>query len=125
MADVEAAAQRSEAVIYWLRLEKSAGANDAARDEGALYSVWRGPAEHAEELRLLERTVEGSGGRVVPVGDLAQVGPAFASVLEELREHYVLGYYPPAGAGRGTHKVTVEVTGDGGLRVRTRGRRLD
>ncbi len=87
--------------------------------------MWRGPDEHAEELRLLQRTVETSGGRVVPVRDISQVGPAFASVLEELREHYVLGYSPPVGSGRGTHRVTVEVSGGGDLRVRTRGRRVD
>lgn len=120
MSEVLPVVERSEVVIYWLRLrDRSAG------EGGKHHSVWKGPGQHTTDLALLERAVAASGGRVLPVSDLAQVGPVFETVLRELREHYVLGYYPPAASGRGTHKVEVEVSGEPGARVRTRGRRVD
>jgi VWFA-related protein len=45
---------------------------------------------HAEMAQLADRT----GGRVVPVSDIQQLGPAYAQIAAELRTQYSLGYYP-------------------------------
>jgi hypothetical protein len=71
------------------------------------------------EKRLLREVVVESGGRVVPVQHTAQVREALATVLEELRDQYVLGYYPSVHRGSGAwHEVRVEVSG-GAYQVRT------
>ena len=50
---------------------------------------------HAREhLRLLRRGVEESGGTITSVRKLDEIRPAFHGIVEELREQYVLGYYP-------------------------------
>jgi Ca-activated chloride channel family protein len=114
METVRAAVQESEALVYWLRLPH----------DGAHSSTWRDPAGHARQEQLLVETVRESGGRILPVAQLADARAAFESVLRELREHYVLGYYPPAGTSRrGWHRVEVEVD-EPGVDVRARGRRV-
>ncbi|MEM9553902.1 MAG: VWA domain-containing protein [Acidobacteriota bacterium] len=102
MEQVRRAASRSRALIYWLRL---GGAPDASQ---RFYSMWRGAEEHAEELELLERTVLATGGRIVDLGDTDRAGDAFAAVLAELRDQYVLGFYPSHDRGDGSwHEVEV------------------
>lgn len=92
MRHVERVAKKSEAVLYWIRL---AAAEARERRSGASHlSSWRDGAAHAREIELLERTVRGSGGRIVEVGAAAEIGAAFESVLRDLRGQYVLGYYP-------------------------------
>jgi hypothetical protein len=50
---------------------------------------------------------------------------AFAGILAELREQYVLGYYPTVAQGDGSwHAIKVRVK-KSGLDVRTRGGYLD
>jgi Ca-activated chloride channel family protein len=110
--DVRWAAQRSRAMIYWIRL--------GGRDPGSFSSSWRSRKEHAAELSALEDTVAESGGRVVEVADLDAAEQAFGDILRELRSQYVLGYYPSRNRDDGAwHQVTVTV-GRRGNPVRTR-----
>jgi VWFA-related protein len=115
MKNVRQTAGVSQAVLYWIRLLER-GEDEEARH----VSFWRDSDEHALERRLLRETVEESGGRVVTISSIEEVGGAFARVLRELREQYVLGYYASDAPGDGRwHRVSVDVRG-GGHRVRVR-----
>lgn len=62
-----------------------------------------------EEMNELAKT---SGGKVFPVGDLADARNAFKSVAEEIGTKYTLGYYPSNDKKDGTlRKIKVEVKG--------------
>lgn len=106
--------KRSRSIIYWIRLMSR------AQSEVLRYSAWRHPDEHAAELSLLEAAVDESGGRIVPIASVEQAGQAFGHILSELREQYVLGFYPTRDAGDGSwHHVDVQVRGSD-QKVRTR-----
>jgi Ca-activated chloride channel homolog len=107
MAAVQTYARRSGVILYWLRL----GMVDDSRQS---YTPWRGVAAHEREKRLFRETVNDSGGRMLPVPVLDGVRDALAAVLQELREQYVIGYYPSATRGSDTwHEVRVEVAAPG------------
>jgi Ca-activated chloride channel family protein len=113
--EVRWAARRSQALLYWIRLPAVTQPSSAWRDRGA----------HAAEVAELERTVEESGGRIVPVGAIDQIAGAFGEVLAELRDQYVLGYYPTDDQNDGSwHRVEVRLR-DATLQVRTRDGYLD
>ena len=114
MDDVRRTAQRSGVLLYWIRLQEG----DRRR---VLYSSsWRSREDHARQLALLEQTAAESGGRIEPISAVAEVGPAFRRIVRELREQYVLGYYPSVDKNDGAwHRVQVEVR-DGGYQVRTK-----
>ena len=112
MEDVLWVARRSQALVYWLRLPLSAR-------PGTFSSSWRDAAGHRRELSRLEQLVRRSGGRVVPVRNLAETGAAFAEILEELRGQYVLGYYPEPRRNDGKWR-RVRVRLGAGLEVRAR-----
>lgn len=63
-----------------------------------------------------------SGGKVFPVGDLAEARIAFRSVAEEIGTKYTLGYYPSNEKRDGTYrKIKVELKGlPAGSVLRTR-----
>jgi Ca-activated chloride channel family protein len=65
-----------------------------------------------------------SGGRSVQVRDVKALEPALASVAQELRHQYLLGYVPPARQGDGGSRwrsITVRLkAGAGAARVRAR-----
>ena len=111
-------ARRSQAMLYWLQLDRELAPTRIRHS-----SAWRTEEEHRREYRDLERLVEASGGRILPIESLDGVGPALEEIMSELRAQYVLGYYPAVQEGRGTwHPVRVSVSGGGlfgGLRVRT------
>lgn len=114
MAQVRWAASRQQPVLYWIRLsEGTAGKSHV--------SQWRGGESHKTELKDLERTVLESGGHVVPVERIEKVEGAFRAILEDLRNQYVLGYYPEESTGekRGVHQIEVRL-GDPDLEVRAR-----
>lgn len=112
--DVVWKTQRSQAVIYWIYLRQEQGGMDATFN-----SAWRGWEENQQEFQLLSKAVRQSGGRVEELDDPDQLDDAFADIIRELREHYVLGYYPSRVSRDGSwHKVDVRVDGPG--RVRTR-----
>jgi Ca-activated chloride channel homolog len=114
MDDVRRAAQRSGVLLYWIRLQEG----DRRR---VLYSSsWRSREDHTRQLTLLEQTAAESGGRIEPISTVAEVGPAFRRIVRELREQYVLGYYPSVDKNDGAwHRVQVEVR-DGDYQVRTK-----
>ncbi|MEM7349391.1 MAG: VWA domain-containing protein [Acidobacteriota bacterium] len=113
MNEVMRSVRRSQALIYWLRL-------GAGRSTGGQSSAWRSAEEHAREFELLERSVEESGGRILALADISETAAAFDDILSELRDQYVLGYYPSQSSGDGSwHQVRVRV-GERSLKVRTR-----
>lgn len=116
--DAAWAAERSRALVYWIRVgDPGAGTRH--------FSAWRDAAAHEAERQGLEELVVRSGGRVVSLAAIDEAEAAFASVLEELREQYVLGYYPTRDVGDGKwHGVKVRVARPG-LVVRTREGYLD
>ncbi len=112
-------ARRSQALVYWLRLPYG-GARRATEELPLLRSAWRSVEEYQEEFSLLQSTVEESGGSVYLLASEAEIEPAFRSIREELRDQYVLGYYPsnPRRDGR-WRRVRIKVNRKG---VEVRGR---
>lgn len=114
MDDVLWKAQRSQAMIYWIRLE-----DDGPHDRASFNSSWRNYTENEREYELLEDAVSGSGGRIVSVTRVEDVPAAFGEIMSELREQYVLGYYPSNTRNDGKwHNVRVKASRAD--RVRTR-----
>jgi len=115
MEEVLWKAQRSQALIYWLRLNEKGGHRDAN-----FATAWRDAPSNQEELETLEKTVTLSGGRIANLNSVAEVEPAFRGILHELREQYVLGYYPSVVKNDGSwHEVKVRVERSG-LKIRAR-----
>ncbi len=111
-------ARRSRAMIYWIRLDFGLG--DASR-----YSAWKGPDDYRRQIAQLTQIVEEVGGRVVVLDDIEQTEAAVGEIVTELRQQYVLGYYPTIARGDGSwHKVRVRVDRPG-VSVRSRGGYLD
>lgn len=104
MPEVTWLAQRSRALIYWIRTDPR---ND---QELSLSSAWKDPETYRAERRELTATVLESGGRVVELTNLKEAENAFAEILAELREQYALGYYPSQNRGDNSwHRITVRV----------------
>src|SRR6185295_1725029 len=99
--------------LYWVRLRRE----EEQRGPARRWSIWRDAAGHERELEGLERAVEESGGRIEVIDSIGQVAGALGTILDELRNQYVLGYYserPEEDAWRG---VSVDVKGGGRARV--------
>lgn len=115
MERAQALARQDSVVLYWLQ----------PQDEGyelpvAFASWWRNEDNHQRELNLLRRTVLDSGGRIDVLRNINEVPAALGRVLKDLREQYVIGYYPSKTRGTGTwHDVEVRVNGRTNLRART------
>ncbi|MCP4661303.1 MAG: VWA domain-containing protein [bacterium] len=119
MHDVIWLARRSRALIYWIRTDPR------NEEDSSRFSSWKGPASYRTEYRQLTDVVIESGGRIVTIERIQDAGSAFREILAELREQYVLGYYPSDARNDGRwHRVAVRVTRNG-LRVRTRGGYVD
>ncbi len=69
--------------------------------------------------RFLERVTEATGGRPWSADAPADLVPAFLSVLEDVRERYLLRYEPAGVPSEGWHPLEVRVR-DKGLSVRCR-----
>ncbi len=111
MRDLLPVARRSRALIYWIRVGDGRA--------GRLYSPWRTPEEYDRERSGLRRAVRASGGRVVDVASPHQLRPAFTALLDELREQYVLGYYPADRRHDGRFRPVEVDVARGGVKVRT------
>lgn len=106
-------ARTGQALIYWIRLGRRTRYQSFA-------SSWRGPEQNAREYELLEKAVLESGGRLEQVERAEDLEGAFRGILKELREQFVLGYYPSRLRKDGSwHKIRVDVRRPG-LSVRTR-----
>ncbi len=114
MEDVLWKAQRSQAVVYWIYLR-----HDGQSGPPEFNSAWRGYEENQEEYRRLRRAVNESGGRIEELDDPDELPDAFAEILEELRNQYVLGYYPSNAKRDGSWRE-VDVRVRGVAKVRTR-----
>jgi VWFA-related protein len=115
MQQVQWMANQHQPVIYWIRLGTASNHR----------SSWRGVLEHEQEIEDLKSTVEESGGRIETIQGIEEVEQAFQSILEDLRNQYVIGYYPSVSArGEMWHKILVRVR-DSSLDVRTRGGYLE
>ena len=115
MEQVQKIARQNQAVLYWLRLRRL----DEALPQTEIFSAWRDGEGHRRELELLKSAVLESGGRIETLDNLEQIQAALQALLRELREQYVLGYYPSQSKGRGRwHDLDLRVRGDG-LQVRT------
>lgn len=143
-AELRDFARRSQAMVYWVRsedeepAETGPGPRRVRSRTGQMFVVrpgpfyrkaplssWRDAEMVAESLATLEQIVEESGGRVLEVASVDDVGPAFAEILAELREQYALGYYPDPSRNDGSwRKVRVELAG-GRVEVRTRAGYVD
>ncbi len=106
-------AQRSQSIVYWIELRPVEGAG--------YFSQWHNLEEHAAELAILHRLIDESGGRVITIADTADAPRVFAEILDELRDQYVLGYYPTIDANDGSWRsVRVNLNRRPGHKVRTR-----
>lgn len=125
MSDILPLARRSQALIYWLRLPYRAG-KDAAEDAlPSLTTAWRNAETYRKEYDLLRRIVTESGGRIRTLASVDEIEPAFTEILTELREQYVVGYYPSQTRRDGSwHRVQVRLRPDG-VEVRCRDGYLD
>ncbi len=125
MEQLHRQALRSQAMMYWIRLTRQAGG--AAPDEPGIkmWSAWRNPDEFREQFLLLQQTIEESGGRIIEVDQIHQIQRVFVQILEELREQYVLGYYPSNREDDGAwHEIRVKVDRRG-TEVRTHSGYID
>jgi len=114
--EVMEVALRSQALIYWVRLDEG----PRRRGPTTPRTVWRDSREARAEHRALERTVRRSGGRIFTLRRIDEIEPAYRVILAELREQYALGYYPHPRRGDGAwRRVRVDVDRRG-LEVRTR-----
>jgi Ca-activated chloride channel homolog len=108
MREVLEALRHTQTLVYWIRLSDSGGSQGKA--PLGYVSPWRDAKCHEAELEVLERAAGESGGRVIAAEFDTDVEPAFREVLSELRDQYVLGYYPPGNPHDGSwHHVTVQV----------------
>jgi VWFA-related protein len=102
--------RQSQALVYWIRpLERGGRVLDPVRAR-SLFSPWKSGPEHADELELLAEIVAESGGRILEGSPLDDLTDEFDEVLRELREQYVLGFYPTEARHDGRwHRVEVRV----------------
>lgn len=109
MSEVFDVARKSGVLIYWIRFSRDGdGSEDDMRSN--LSSAWRGPDEYREGGITLSKAVNESGGRMFSVAELGEIRPVFIRILEELRNQYVLGYYPNSKRNDGKwHRVKVAV----------------
>lgn len=119
MEEVLWKAHRSNAVIYRIHLHPS-GIRSVP-----LATSWRSTESHADEVGGLEAAVADSGGRVTALARLGELEQALDDVLQELRQQYVVGYYPTDPKDNGTWRpVQVEVSAPG-IDIRTRAGYVD
>lgn len=114
MDDVMWKARRSQALVYWIVLLDRGAANTS------YITAWRGKDDNARQLEGLARISEQTGARVIGIRNIEDTGKAFREILAELREQYVLGFYPSSSQDDGKwHEVKVG-TARQGVEVRAR-----
>ena len=96
--------RRSRTLIYWIRTDPR---NEAEKDR---FSAWKDSDDYQSEYRKLATAVIESGGRIVTLDRIEDADAAFKEILDELREQYVLGYYPNNRRNDGSwHQVFVRL----------------
>jgi Ca-activated chloride channel family protein len=118
MREVIWLSRRSRAMIYWIRTDPWVASK-------ARFSAWKKPSDYRQEYHLLEEAVVESGGRIITLESIEEAESAVREILAELREQYVLGYYPTDSRDDGSwHRVHVDVR-RAGVAVRARGGYID
>lgn len=113
MEAVSILASRCQAQIHWIRLRSSEDA-DAEDASIQMWSAWRSASEYRRQPKLLKETVRRSGGDIHSINRIDQIQAIFLEILHDLREQYVLGYYPSNRRNDGAwHHVRVRVAGRG------------
>jgi VWFA-related protein len=79
----------------------------------------RGGENHPDGKKILQRISEESGGRFFQVSKKDSVDDVYASIAEELRTQFMLGYTPPKDQGPGYHSIHL-ATKNKDLTVQTR-----
>jgi len=104
---------RSEAVLHWVWVSNSADSPDFS------VPAWCTPRDGGI-VEYVGKAAEQTGGAKhrARFGDPAV--KAFAQILDEFRRSYVLHYAPRGVAGRGWHRVRVEVPGRSEYTIRSR-----
>ena len=112
MEDVLWKVRRTDALIYWIRLHD--------QDEDSFASAWRNFEANALEWEGLKQAVVESGGRIETLSGIEDIDQAFEGIMSELREQYVLGYYPESPSNDlGYHHIRIDVSRPG-LKLRYR-----
>ena len=93
MQDVSDMARMSSAMIYWIRFSRTSGRPEE-NGRVSLSSAWKDQELYREQQIALTEVVNRSGGRIFTVASPDEIRSVFIRVLNELREQYVLGYYP-------------------------------
>ncbi len=120
MSDALARARRSQALIYWLQLPYGESAPQSGEELPAIHTAWRDAEGYRQQFELLRQTVAESGGRIRTLSSVGEIADAFGGILAELREQYVLGYYPTAARHDGSwRRVRIRLRRPG-ARVRAR-----
>jgi Ca-activated chloride channel family protein len=102
--------RHSQALMYWIWLMEPDSLEFESGRLRDIHSTWHTTEEYRRQLKTLHQTVEESGGRVVRVRAAEEIEQVFADILRELREQYVLGYYPSNNRDDGRwHRVRVKV----------------
>ncbi|MEO8197480.1 MAG: VWA domain-containing protein [Thermoanaerobaculia bacterium] len=102
-SQVNEIAVRSQALIYWIRA--SSEPFDLLQR-----SAWRNVVEHSAEIRQLAAIVDASGGRRIDILRYEDAEGAFQKILTELRQQYVVGYYPKRSRHDGVwHPIRIDV----------------
>ena len=119
MSDVLWKSRTGQAMIYWIQLE------GGEKHHSYHLRLAQLPRRTTRSTTTLEKAVVESGGRIQRIDKTAELEGAFRSILQELREQYVIGYYPSDVRKDGRwHDVSVNVQSYG-VRVRTRDGYLD
>lgn len=125
MADIVRTIRQSQALIYWVWLGSESGQEFDHGRMRVVFSSWRPADEYRAQFELLQEAVLDTGGRIIPIERADQIEPVFVDILAELREQYVLAYYPSRQRDDGSwHRVDVDAHG-AGLKVRTSAGYLD
>ncbi len=111
--------RRSDALIYLIQLQRQ------EPRASSFSSAWREVEGNRQQWQGLEAAVAESGGRLVALRDLGEVEAAFSTVLSELRDQYVLGYYPGEQRRDGTWRPVEVRVRRPGVRLRYRAGYID
>jgi Ca-activated chloride channel family protein len=114
--DVAWKVRRADVLIYWVRLE---------REPPSFSSSWRNSDQNRAEWAGLEATVAESGGRIVSLGSIEEIDHVLQDIMTELRDQYVLGYYPSDRRHDGDWRQVRVRVADGRAKVRFRSGYVD
>jgi len=112
-ADVLEFGRHSQAMVYWIRIATEPF-------EMRHRSAWRDLESHSEEISRLQELVTSSGGRRIDIPTVAEASIAFSGILQELRQQYVLGYYPRKSKHNGAWREIELKSARNGVDLRTR-----